>query len=124
MSVSILHVRVHAACPCSCRSPCPNCMSVFMLHVHVHAACPCSCCISMFMLHAHVHAACPCSCCMSMFMSNSAGPDPSCISMSMIHGYVHAAYLQYIYTCTDISMYSICRCLCIETWILECRCRH
>jgi hypothetical protein len=31
-----------------------------MLHVPVHAACPCGCCMSMLMLHIHVHAAWTC----------------------------------------------------------------
>jgi hypothetical protein len=54
----------HAAC----WSSCPCCMSMFMLHVNDHAACPCSCCMSMTMLHVHAHAASRFLCFMSMSM--------------------------------------------------------
>jgi hypothetical protein len=59
MSISMLHVHLHAAFPFPC------CMSMPMLHVHVHAAFPCPCCMSMSMLHVYVHVACSCSFCMT-----------------------------------------------------------
>jgi hypothetical protein len=53
MSVSMLHVHVHAVRPCPYWMP----MSLSMLHVHVHAACSCLCCMSMsqsmFMLRVY-----------------------------------------------------------------------
>jgi hypothetical protein len=61
--MSMLH-NVHAAWPCPC------CKSMSILHVRVRAACLWPCCMSVFMLHVHsmldvrismlhVHAACP-----------------------------------------------------------------
>jgi hypothetical protein len=70
MSMSILHVHVHDACPSTC------CMSLPMLHAHV-----CYMFMFMSMLHVHVNVACssPCS-------------RQGCISMSMLHVHVPAAW--------------------------------
>ncbi len=51
MSMSLLHVPVHAAYPCPC------CMTHYMLCVLDHAAFPCLCSISMSILHVHVSVA-------------------------------------------------------------------
>jgi hypothetical protein len=79
--MSILHIYVHAACPC------PRCMSMLTLHVHVYAACPSICCVFMstlnahvFCLYVHVHAACPRPCCIAclehVMMSAWTPPAP------------------------------------------------
>jgi hypothetical protein len=92
--LSMLHVYVHAACPCSC------CMSMSMLHIHVYFACPCPYCISilcsccMSTLHVHVHATCLCSCCMSMFVLCSC-LWPCCMTLPMMHVHVRAPSLHY-----------------------------
>jgi hypothetical protein len=59
--MSMLHVSLHAACPCS------GCMIMSMLHVprhaaFAHAACHSTCCVSVSMLHAHVNVASPYQC--------------------------------------------------------------
>jgi hypothetical protein len=72
--------RVHTA------SIDPCCMSMSILHVHDHAACPCSCiwCMSksISMLHSHVHAASPCPICVSISMLQSTSMLKP---MSMLH---------------------------------------
>ncbi len=90
MSMAILQVFVHAACPCPCS------MSMPILHVHVHAACKRLCCVSIFMLLVYFHAACPfyaawpCLWWMSMF---NMCPCPRCMHMSMLHIHVYAECL-------------------------------
>ncbi len=105
MTVSMLHVHVHAVCPSACWThvlvhdpcTCPCCLSVSMVQAHFHGACPYP--WSMSMLHVYVHAACPCQCCMSMsmlhFHVHAACPCPCCKSFSMLHVHanVHAACL-------------------------------
>ncbi len=68
---------VHAACLYSC----PCCMSMSILHIHVHAACSCTCWMFMSILHIHVNAAVhvaarSCPCCMSMSMLHGHGHTP------------------------------------------------
>jgi hypothetical protein len=52
MSMSMLHVLVHAACPS------PSGMFMSMLHINFHAACPCPCpsyeYIPKYMVHGYV----------------------------------------------------------------------
>jgi hypothetical protein len=54
MTKSVLHVHVHAACPCACCMPCPCCMFMSMLHSMstLHSL---SMLHSMSMLHVHVY---------------------------------------------------------------------
>jgi hypothetical protein len=74
MSLSMMYVHVHDACP----FPCPCCMPMSMPHVRFHAACQCKCCMSMSILHIRVQAAYPCLWSMAV---------------SMLHVYVHVACL-------------------------------
>jgi hypothetical protein len=73
VSMSVPNFHGPAACPCPAVCPCPYCMSLSMVHIHVHNACPCPCpcCLSMSMskLYVKVHAVYPCQCCMSMSMA-------------------------------------------------------
>ncbi len=108
VTMSMLHVHIHVACPSSCcmsQSHCvsfPCCLSTFKLQVHTYVARSCLCCLPMSMcmsmstLHVQVHLACPCQC--SIFESmlhvhvHAACPCPYCISMSMLHVHVNAAF--------------------------------
>ncbi len=76
MSMSLLLVHVHAACPC------PYCIFPSVLEAHVDAAWLCRCCMSMLTVHVPVHAACPSLCCKCMWC---------CMSMSMLHDLIDAA---------------------------------
>jgi hypothetical protein len=61
MSMSMLHVNVLAAFPCSCWMPMSLLHAPSMLHVRVFAACPCPCSMSVSKLWIQAeHAACLC----------------------------------------------------------------
>ncbi len=93
ISMSMLHIYVHAACPGSCCMPvsmlhahvhatcmCQWCMPMSMLHIHDHAACPCPYCMFMSMLLVHAHVVCLCSCCMPVLMLYAHAVCPCCLS--------------------------------------------
>jgi hypothetical protein len=68
------------------------CMSMSMLHVPVHAVCPCLCCMPTPILHVHVHilTVFPCLCC--MFKSMQHGHSHCSMTLVMHHGSEHAAW--------------------------------
>ncbi len=96
ISISMVHIQVHAECPYQC------CMPMPMLNALVHAACPFPCCMPMSMLHLHDHAVCPCSCYMFMPMLHAlahvACLYSCCMHMPMMH--VNAASWQTVALCT------------------------
>ncbi len=84
-----------------------HCTLMPMLHVHVHAACPClyPFCMSMSKLHIHVHAACPCcvSTCMSIWTDIYMNSIYRCIHIficrriCIVITYKSCIHLLYIY---------------------------
>jgi hypothetical protein len=136
MSVSIMCVHIHAACPClyCCMSMlhdqvhptcpihigflCPCCIYIICpccMHVHVHTACICPCCISTSMLylyHISMLHACPSACCM---LSPTACPYPCCMSTSILQ----VRSMQHVQSILHVHANAVCPCLCcMSTYML------
>jgi hypothetical protein len=76
-------------------------MSMFMMHVRAHAACPHPCCMPMSMLNFHVCAACPCPSCMPMSLLYVCVPAACslfcCMFTSLLHVHSHAAWISMLH---------------------------